>query len=618
MCGICGSFSSGGLSEFDTVATMGMTELMKRRGPDDEGFWTDGKYCAFGFRRLAILDLSPAGHQPMTTPDGRYTIVYNGEVYNFQELRIELQQRGIQVRSTGDTEVVLHALAVWGREALHRFNGMFALAFYDTIERQLLLARDHAGIKPLYYLLTSKGLAFASQYDQIMMHPWSKTLQTSQDGLALYLRLGYIPAPYALLNDTHMLEPGTWLEMNLEARVKKGRFFDFPIFHEPDLHGKEAYEAVDEAITRAVGRHLVSDVPVGTFLSGGVDSPLVAAKAKAANNGEVRAFTVSTNGDNLDEAPDATAYAREIGIEQVVEHVRSWSIPDMVEDVVSSCGEPFADYSIFPTMLIARVARQHVKVILSGDGGDELFWGYPGRFASVLKNSRAFAYPYWFRMLRSGMGRFFGNGNVGFRYQTIGDCYRAKHTRIGEDFLTGIFPEVPMWPPSFALFTYSGWEPDKTAQWLRWNEFVSHLTMVLLKVDRASMYHSLEVRVPLLDREVVDVAARVDWRSCLDLNQRIGKLPLRKSLARHVHAQTQKKRGFEVPMNKWLRGPLKDIFHESVMKRREILGMPVNQKKLYVMFQQHLDNQVDRARSLWTLLSLALWEQKHYQTRHYS
>ena len=219
MCGICGSFSVAGLSELDTAVTMGMIKLMERRGPDDEGFWTEGRHCALGFRRLAILDLSPAGHQPMTTSDGRYVIVYNGEVYNFRELREELGQRGIQFRSTGDTEVVLQALAVWDKEALHRFNGMFALAFYDTIEKQLLLARDHAGIKPLYYLLTSKGLVFASQYDQIMMHPWGKTLQTSKDGLALYLRLGYIPAPYALLKDTHMLEPGTWLEMGVEGQV---------------------------------------------------------------------------------------------------------------------------------------------------------------------------------------------------------------------------------------------------------------------------------------------------------------------------------------------------------------------------------------------------------------
>ena len=227
----------------------------------------------------------------------------------------------------------------------------------------------------------------------------------------LYLRLGYIPAPYALLKDTYMLEPGGWLEVNCEARVKRGKFFEFPILKEPDLHGEEAYDAVDVAITRAVRRHLVSDVPVGTFLSGGIDSPLVVAKAKTATNGAVRSFTIGTNGDDLDESPDAKAYAREIGVNHVVEHVTPTLALEMLDDVVSSCGEPFADYSVFPTMLIARMARRHVKVILSGDGGDELFWGYPSRFVPVLKHAHDFAYPYWLRTGLWGMGRLLGNGN---------------------------------------------------------------------------------------------------------------------------------------------------------------------------------------------------------------
>jgi asparagine synthase (glutamine-hydrolysing) len=615
MCGICGSLSFTGLTDQDSIATMQMVKLMERRGPDDEGVWADGRHCTLGFRRLAILDLTPAGHQPMTTPDGRYTLVYNGEMYNFHELREELCDKGVGFRSTGDAEVVLRSLALWGKKGLRRFNGMFALAFYDKAEKRLLIARDHAGIKPLYYLLTARGLVFASQYDQIMSHPWARSLEVSPEALALYLRLGYIPAPYALLQNTHMLEPGAWIEVNVEAQVKKGQFFEFPILKEPDLSEENAYAAIDEAITRAVRRHLVSDVPVGTFLSGGIDSPLVAAKAKRATHGRVQSFTIGTGGDDLDESLDAAAYAREIGVEHIVEHATPERALKMLDDVVASCGEPFADYSIFPTMLIARLARRHVKVILSGDGGDELFWGYPSRFAPVLKSSRLFTYPYWLRMLGWGIGRCLGNGHTNgqLRYRAIGDCYRAKHTRISEHTLHRIFAELPAWPAHFDLFTYAGAAPNETAQWLRWNEFVGHLTMVLLKVDRASMYHSLEVRVPLLDREVINVASRVDWRSCLDLNQKVGKLPLRRSLAGHVQHQTRGKRGFEAPMGAWLRGPLKDVFHESVMKRRGILGMPINHKEMGLMFQEHLENRADHARGLWTVLSLALWEQKHYQ-----
>ncbi|MEX0802444.1 MAG: asparagine synthase (glutamine-hydrolyzing), partial [Candidatus Binatia bacterium] len=615
MCGICGSFGFSGLSDADSAAVAGMTQMMARRGPDDDGFWTEGRYCALGFRRLAILDLSPAGHQPMMTPEGRYAIVYNGEVYNFRELRKELQSLGVRFRSSGDSEVVLHALALWGKAALDRFNGMFALGFYDTVEKRLLLARDHAGIKPIYYFLSSKGLVFASQYDQIMTHPWARALQTSTDGLALYLRLGYIPAPYALLKDTYMLEPGAWLEANLDGQVKRGKFFEFPSFSEPDLRGAEAYEAVDAAVTRAVRRHLVSDVPVGTFLSGGIDSPLVTAKAKAANNGAVRSFTVGTGGDNLDESADAGTYAQEIGVHHVVEHVRPELAVEMLDDVVSACGEPFADYSVFPTMVIARLARQHVKVILSGDGGDELFWGYPGRFASVLQSCHAYSYPFGLRKVRWGMQRALGYGNAQLPYRAIGEYYRTKHSRISEGDLHGILPDVPEWPAGFDLFAYTGSEPNKTAQWLRWNEFVGHLTMVLLKVDRASMHHSLEVRVPLLDREVIDTAARVNWRSCLDLKRKIGKLPLRKSLARHVQRQTQAKRGFEAPMSAWLKGPLKDIFQESVVNRQDILGMPIDRQPLQKMFQAHVTGRTNHTRALWTFLSLALWEQKHYHSR---
>ena len=413
-----------------------------------------------------------------------------------------------------------------------------------------------------------------------------------------------------------MLEPGAWLEVNHDGHARGGKFFEFPVFQQPDLSGEEAYEAVDAAVTRAVRRHLVSDVPVGTFLSGGIDSPLIAAKAAAASHGGVCAFTIGTNGDELDESRDAITYAQEIGIEHVLQHTTDQLALDILGDVVDSCGEPFADYSVFPTMLIARMARPHVKVILSGDGGDELFWGYPSRFVSVLRRTRNFSYPYWFRFGLWGMGRLVGNGKPDLRYRNIGDYYRVKHTRIYEKDLRSIFSEVPEWPANYDLFRYSGTEMDRTAQWLRWNEFVGHLTMVLLKVDRASMYHSLEVRVPLLDREVIDVASRVDWRSCMDLKQKLGKFPLRQSLSRHVHFQAHAKRGFEAPMSAWLRGPLKDTFHEAVMTRKEVLGMPLNQKKISAMFQQHMEKRADQARSLWTLLSLALWEKRHYRARH--
>jgi len=337
MCGIIGqlAFSNGEIREPGADIIRQLTPLMARRGPDDEGVWSDGQFCSLGFRRLAVLDPSPAGHQPMLTEDKRYALVYNGELYNFRELRRELKLDGVRFRSNGDTEVVLYALARWGLRTLSRFNGMFALGFYDSVDKRLFLARDHAGIKPLYYALTPRGLVFASQYDQILAHPWNHGLEISPQALGLYLRLGYIPAPYALLRNTHMLEPGSWLEITGEGRVQHAKFFEFPLYREPDLRGEEACDAVDAALTAAVRRQLVSDVPVGTFLSGGIDSPLVAAKMCAASNHPVRAFTIGMNDDLLDETPDALAYARELGVEHYVERMSPDHAPDMIGDVGS-------------------------------------------------------------------------------------------------------------------------------------------------------------------------------------------------------------------------------------------------------------------------------------------
>ena len=619
MCGIVGQIAidkNGVAAEEEMISRL--SALMARRGPDDQGFWSDGRGFSTAFRRLSVLDPSPAGHQPMRTQDGRYVIVYNGEVYNFRELRHELQQDGVRFHSTGDTEVVLYALARWGIRALSRFNGMFALGFYDKVEQRLLLARDHAGIKPLYYMLVGQGLVFASQYDQILVHPWSHDLHVSAEALALYLRLGYIPAPHAVLQKTHMLEPGTWMEVSKGGGVRFGRFFEFPIYCEPDLRGAEACEAVDSTITDAVRRHLVSDVPVGTFLSGGIDSPLVAAKMRAVSNGSVLAFTIGTNGDRHDESADAAAYASELGIEHIVEHATSETALQMLDEVVAACGEPFADYSMFPTMLVSRLARQQVKVMLSGDGGDELFWGYFNRFASVLKKVDGFAQKPSSSSSRWNLRKLLtrATDHQDLRWPgSLGDIYRLKHTHQSEGWLKSMLPDLPQWPTNFSLFTYTGLEPDRTAQWLRWNEFVGYLTMILLKVDRASMYNSLEVRVPLLDKEVVEVATHVDWRSCLDVKRKLGKLPLRNSLARHVRHQTRTKRGFTVPMDAWLRGPLKPVFEQVILARDDILGLPLNKIAVRAIFDRHLSGQANFDWMLWMLLSLALWERRHFSAR---
>lgn len=588
--------------------------MMSRRGPDDDGIWSDDKYCTLVFRRLAIIDLSSRGHQPMTAGNGRYALVFNGEVYNFMDLRKQLEDRGIEFCSTSDSEVVLHALIEWGNGALAKFNGMFALGFYDSVEKRLLLARDHAGMKPLYYLMSHNGIVFGSQYDQLLAHPWSYDLKVSGVALGLYLRLAHIPAPYALLENTHILEPGMWMEISAGGQSKHGRFFLFPQYAEPSLRGEEAIEAVDGAITAAVKRHLISDVPVGAFLSGGIDSPLVVAKMRSVSTNAINTFTIGTGEKETDESKDAQAYAREIGVEHKVEYISPDQALDLITDVIDACGEPFGDYSIFPTLMVSRLASRNHKVVLSGDGGDELFWGYPGRFAPLILLAGDFRMPHWMRKMRWGINRAFLRGNSRFLLMgSLGECHRSMHNHLPETLLKEIFPSLPEWPSESDAYAYDGCDPDRIAQMSRWNEFVYHLTMVLMKVDRASMYNSLEVRVPLLDREVIEVASKIDWRDCLNIDQKIGKLPLRHTLARYVKHQTYTKRGFEVPMATWLRTSLREMFEECVLKRTEILGLEINRGALRRVFEQHIHGERNYAWGLWPLLSLTLWGNRYYK-----
>lgn len=610
MCGLVGQFtfapSQSAASERETLRAL--TARGTRRGPDGEGFWSDEAHCTLGFRRLAIVDLSGAAAQPMSTPDGRHTLVYNGMLYNFVELRRELSAAGVSFRSNGDSEVVLNALALWGAAALQRFNGMFALACYDRVERRLLLARDHAGMKPLFLLRSPRGVVFASQFDQILAHPWARGRGLSRDGMGLYLRLGYIPAPWAAVEGAAAVEAGTWVEFG-SAGERLGRFFELPLWRQPDLRGEDADEAVSEALHGAVKRHLRADVPVGAFLSGGIDSPLVAALASEEATEPLPAFTIGTAGDVHDESADAARYARALGAVHHVEQLTADGAFAMLDDVVGACSEPLGDYSIFPTLAVARLARRHVGVALTGDGGDEMFCGYTGRFAAILGKLSAAdngsgASWNWQRLIAVA-------ANDRHWPHSIGDLHRMSHCNGSDLWWRRAFPQLPEWPDEFRLFEFSGTDPDRTAQWLRWNEYSGYLCSLLAKVDRGSMYHSLEVRMPLLDREVISTALRIDWRTCLDPARRIGKLPLRRLLARRVPGVTLAKHGFTVALGDWLRGPLQPVLVQELRGRVALAGLALDPAVVGECIDRHLAGG-DETFKLWKLLSLALWERRYW------
>jgi asparagine synthase (glutamine-hydrolysing) len=611
MCGIAGELRyAPGPTAADWAE---ISSLMRRRGPDDQGHWDDPS-CTLVFRRLAILDLSARGHQPMIDPSGRYILVFNGEIYNFREIRADLEARGETFSSSGDTEVLLRALICWDIAALERLNGIFALAFYDTVAKTLLLARDHAGIKPLYYLQDHRGVVFGSQLNQLLRHPWSADHDIDPQALRLYLRYGYVPAPHAMLSQTAMLDQGCWVRFAADGKKQQGCYWAFPFPLEPTLSGRAAIDAVDSAIRDAVHRQLVSDVPVGAFLSGGIDSPLIVAKILESGHSNIRTYTIATDDAVSDESDDARRYAAELGVEQIVESITSDEALALLPDVIEAASEPFGDYSIFPTMLVSKLSAETFTVMLSGDGGDELFWGYPNRTADLIRFAPAFRQPLPLRRLRSIAREAIGRGKASsLNQRSIGDWYRVRHTRLKHGWLQRVFPDIDAGRDEFDGYAYTGCDQDDAAQWLRFNEFRYHLTMVLLKVDRASMHFSQEVRVPLLDKEVVETAARVDWRSCLSLENRTGKLPLRASLSRHVKHQTTSKRGFEAPMSGWLRGPLRERFEDLVLSRDDFFGQQIDRKALRSLYDRHLSGDEDQAPGLWPLLSLALWQQHHWR-----
>ncbi|MEM8934072.1 MAG: asparagine synthase (glutamine-hydrolyzing) [Acidobacteriota bacterium] len=614
MCGIAGELrlrSDAGIA--DPVA---WRDRMRRRGPDAGGLVRD-EQLTLVFRRLAILDPTPDGDQPMATADGNAVLLWNGELYNFRALRDELEAAGRVFRSTGDTEVVLQALDHWGPAALERFDAMFALAFHDRRRRTLLLARDGLGIKPLYVGESSRGVVFASQYDLLLRHPWWRDASLDPEAVSLVLRLGHLPAPWAMLDGTRMLEPGTWLEIAMDGASRSGTFWAFDRDRPVDLRGPEALEAIHAAIDRSVAGQMVSDVPLGTFLSGGIDSPLVTAIVAALAGGVHPAFTLSTSGA-FDESADARAYAAELPMPHVVEPLPEApsAVEGLFDQALECAAEPFDLQVLIPQLVISRCAAERVRVALSGDGGDELFWGYVGRFASVLERVDAFRRPLGVRRLhgwwtrRTGLGG--GDDNLGFA--TVGDWVRAKHSKIQHARLGRVFDQSIPWPSTFRAFDYRGHELDETARWLRWNEIVCHLPYVLLKVDRASMYHSLETRVPLLGREVVETAARVDWRSCLELGGGLGKLPLRAALKRRLRHASRTKRGFAFSGASWLRGPLRERLRDTLVGRRELLGMPLRRDVVEQMVDEHIDQRYGAEGgphpTLWVLLSMAAWDDR--------
>lgn len=603
MCGIAGALQSDLRGEQWQRLLPVMRDALAHRGPDDAGIWYDAEAGAgLGHRRLAILDTSSRGRQPMASAGGRYWMVYNGEIYNFRALRDELASRGRRFQTQTDTEVLLAAIETWGlNDALQKCNGMFALALWDGETRRLQLARDRIGIKPLYYGWQGKAFLFASELKALKQHPEFRR-EINRDALALLLRYGYIPSPYSIYRGIYKLLPGAVLIVHpgeigrlapperfwsAHAAAENGQRDPFPGSE------TEALEQLSGLLTDAVGKRMIADVPLGAFLSGGYDSSTVVALMQAQSGRPVKTYTIGFRESGFDEARKARAVAAHLGTEHTELYLDAAQAAAVIPRLPEMYDEPFGDSSQIPTFLVAELARQSVTVSLSGDGGDELFCGYH-HYQSIRDRELQNRNPkkLW-KELRPRLIHPF------VHWETP-----AKIVRRAAEPPT-LATEHRRWPDL----------PDFTRQRMYLDLALYLPDDILTKLDRATMAVGLEARVPLLDHRVVEFAWRLPLSFKLQGDDR--KWLLRKLLYRYVPPALVDgdKMGFTVPIANWLAGALRPwaeaLLEENRLKQEGFLKVkPVREK-----WRQYLNREKNWLQNaLWTVLMFQAWlenERKH-------
>jgi asparagine synthase (glutamine-hydrolysing) len=645
MCGL-----AGGLSPADFVtlnaALPTMTAALVRRGPDDGGRWVDPEAgVALGHRRLAILDLSPAGQQPMASASGRWVIAFNGEIYNHPDLRGAMEADGHAPawRGHSDTETLLAGFEVWGiAETVRRCIGMFAFAVWDRAQRELTLARDRLGEKPLYYGWQGAGdracFLFGSELEALKRHP-AFAAPIDRGALALYMRHGYVPAPYSIHAGIHKLEPGKLLRVS--ARQREPRLERYWSLEQVAAAGQadpfagsdaEAMDALESLLFKSIGRQMLSDVPLGAFLSGGIDSSTVVALMQAQSTVPVRTFSIGFHEAGYNEAEHAKAVATHLGTVHTELYVRPEQALEVIPLLPSIYSEPFADSSQIPMHLVSTLARRDVTVALSGDAGDELFggykryllanrlWGGLSRIPAPLRRlvatgMRAPSVDAWNLVLRPLKGLLPGEVRLANMGDKIHKAAGILDTSTQEQLYLGL---VSHWPNGVVL----GAGPHPTAldgvmpalaaldgiQRMMAVDAVTYLPDdILTKVDRAAMAVSLETRVPFLDHAVVEFA----WRLPLEMKRRKGqgKWLLRQVLHRHVPPAllARPKMGFSVPIDAWLRGPLRHwaeaLLDEATLRQQGLL----NPEPIRARWCEHLSGKRNWQHHLWDVLMFQAW-----------
>ena len=639
MCGIAGVLNLTGSRDQLERNAMAMADSLAHRGPDDQGIWSDTEAgIALVHRRLSIVDLSSAGHQPMISADGRFIITYNGEIYNFQELRPELEARGVKFRGHSDTEVMLEAFAAYGIEAtVKRLIGMFTIGVWDRRSRTLTLVRDRLGIKPLYWAKFGKLFLFGSELKALRAYPgWTPSIDGS--AVAAFMRHNCVPAPHSIYKGVRKLEPGTILTLPPDGEPRLERFWDARAVAQAGLadplqvDDTELTDRLEVLLQDAVRRRMVADVPVGAFLSGGIDSSTVTALMKAANCGPVRTYTIGFDLPGFDEAPHSAAVARHLGTDHTELTVTAKQALDVIPQLPDMYDEPFADSSQIPTHLVSAMTRRHVTVALSGDGGDELFGGYNRyqlstgflRSLSLLPRPlrRAIAATLtavpadrWSQVLSAFP--------AGMQPRQVGDKLHKLATVLCADDDSALYRRlVTHWEPAQIV---PGAAEPKGLLWdaqlerefpgllerMQFLDLVTYLPDdILTKVDRASMAVALEARVPLLDHRVVEFAWRIPRQTLM--RNGVSKWPLRQVLYRHVpHELIERpKTGFSIPLGEWLRGPLREWAENLLSEKRLRDGGLLSVQDVRRTWAEHLSGKHNWQYLLWDALMLEAWRER--------
>jgi asparagine synthase (glutamine-hydrolysing) len=646
MCGIAGFIDSSRSVASDELAVIAerMSRTLTHRGPDDGGVWVDADSgVALGHRRLSIVDLSAEGHQPMRSADGRFVLVYNGEIYNFAEMRELLESAGHRFRGHSDTEVLVAGFSQWGiDETLKKTVGMFALASWDRTKRTLHLARDRMGEKPLYYGRQGGVFMFCSELKALQGHPkWHGEID--REAVALLLRYAYVPAPHSIYRGIRKLTPGTVLTLNYDelaagadAVVPRAYWCARERAEAADANpfagsAEEAVEALEAILSKSVRSQMVADVPVGAFLSGGIDSTTVVALMQSQSAVPVKTFSIGFHEDGYDEAPHAKAVARHLGTDHTELYVTPGEAMSVIPTLPQLYDEPFADSSQIPTYLVAALARRQVTVSLSGDGGDELFWGYP-RYGITHSSWRTFGSVPAF--VRRGLSALMHSApaailNAALQFSTPLTT-RRRRTRIEWQQIADVLrhpdgdsfyrTSVSICHDPMALVRGASESSDVFMNESRRStlaDFRKRMMFfdaigylpddILVKVDRAGMSVSLETRMPLLDHRVVEFA----WRLPMDLRVREGegKWLLRQVLFKYVPKALveRPKMGFSLPINAWLRGPLRDWAESLLAESRLKSEGYFEPDRVRSAWEAHLSGRVDQHSLLWTVLMFQSW-----------